>query len=167
MRGSRVASRSWRERIGGKRFWIDPPMNLFRRIAARFAQWRKPLPLGARGERAAARYLQRCGYQIVSRSDRGKLGEIDLVAIDGRTIVFVEVKTRRSQAAGHPAEAVDRKKQRRLTRLALSYLKRYGLLEYPARFDVVAVIWPDDAHPPTIEHFRDAFDAVGDQGMFG
>ncbi len=118
-------------------------------------------PLGPRGEDAAARHLQRLGYQILARGDLSKPGELDLVARDGATIVFVEVKTRRSQAAGHPAEAVDTAKQRRLTRLAVTFLKRHGLLESAARFDVVAVTWPEGQRRPTIEHFPNAFDAVG------
>ena len=101
-----------------------------------------PKPLGQRGEDAAARFLKRLGYKVLARSSRLWPGEIDLVALDGRTVVFVEVKTRTSQDAGHPAEAVDLRKQRRLTRLAVTFLKRHGLLEYPARFDVVAVTWP-------------------------
>jgi putative endonuclease len=124
------------------------------------------LPLGRRGENAAARYLQRLGYVIVARSQRDSIGEIDLVAVDGRTVVFVEVKTRTSQDAGHPADAVDDAKQRRLTRLALSYIQRHDLLECRSRFDVVAVTWNDAKKPPLIEHFRDAFEAVGVQGMF-
>ncbi len=102
----------------------------------------KPKSLGQRGEAAAARYLKRRGYKIVARSDRAARGELDLVAVDGRTVVFVEVKTRQSQEAGNPGEAVGRDKQRRITRLALSYLKRHDLLGYPTRFDVVAVTWP-------------------------
>ena len=128
--------------------------------------WRRYRSLGQRGERAAARFLRRAGYRIVGRRDRGRLGEIDLVAIDGRTIVFVEVKTRRSHDTGHPAEAVGLEKQRRLTRLALAYLKRHDLLEYPARFDVVAVTWPSGARRPRIEHFRNAFEAVGHGQMY-
>ena len=124
------------------------------------------LPLGRRGENAAARYLRRLGYVIVARGHRGLIGEIDLIAVDGRTLVFVEVKTRTSQDAGHPADAVDADKQRRLTRLALSYMKRHDLLENPARFDVVAVTWPDKGSRPVIEHFQDAFEAVGFKGMF-
>jgi putative endonuclease len=118
-------------------------------------------PLGQRGETAAARYLKRLGYKIVARGSRLRPGELDLVAVDGRTVVFVEVKTRQSGEAGHPAEAVDTAKQRRLTRLAVTFLKRHGLLEYPARFDVIAVTWPADQRRPTIEHFKNAFDAVG------
>ncbi|HEX5102167.1 MAG TPA: YraN family protein, partial [Pirellulaceae bacterium] len=124
------------------------------------------LPLGRRGENAAARHLQRLGYVIVARGHRGLIGEIDLVAVEGRTLVFVEVKTRTSQDAGHPADAVDAAKQRRLTRLALSYMKRHDLLDNPARFDVIAVTWPDQGSRPVIEHFKDAFEPVGFEGMF-
>jgi len=124
-----------------------------------------PKSLGRRGEEAAARYLKRLGYVIVARGHRDNIGEIDLVAVDGRTIVFIEVKTRTTHDAGHPADAVDQAKQRRLTRLALSYLKRHDLLECKARFDVVAVTWPDRGRPQ-IEHFKNAFEAVGFDGMF-
>ena len=132
-------------------------------------RWRNlfpPTKLGQRGEAIAAKYLIGRGYQIVARGSRGALGELDLVAVDGRTVVFVEVKTRRSQDAGHPADAVDDNKQRRLTRLAIGYLRRHGLLEYPARFDVVAVTWPEGRGKPTIEHIPRAFTAVGYEGMF-
>ncbi len=94
------------------------------------------------------------------------MGELDLVAVDERTIVFIEVKTRRTHDAGHPAEAVGAEKQRRLTRLALAYLKRHDLLECQARFDVLAVTWPKTARKPKIEHFQNAFPAVGRGQMF-
>ena len=136
------------------------------RLRQWLGRWRRPRTLGQRGEAAAARFLRRQGYTIVARSDRGRLGEIDLVAVDQRTVVFVEVKTRRSHDAGHPADAVDLAKQRRLTRLALIYLKRHGLLENPARFDVVAVTWSDDAQPPVLEHFRNAFEPTGQWQLF-
>ncbi len=129
-------------------------------------QRRMPQPLGRRGEAAAARFLQRRGFVIVARSERDMLGEMDLIAVDQRTVVFVEVKTRKSHQAGHPAEAVGDAKQRRLTRLALGYLKRHDLLEQRARFDVVAVTWPDGQKQPTIEHFRNAFTPVGRHQMF-
>jgi putative endonuclease len=122
--------------------------------------------LGRRGEDAAAQYLRRLGYVIVARGHRDSIGELDLVAVDGRTVVFIEVKTRTTHDAGHPADAVDEAKQRRLTRLALSYLKRHDLLECSARFDVVAVTWPAGRGQPTIEHFQNAFEAVGFDGMF-
>ncbi len=128
--------------------------------------WPKAVPFGLRGERLAERFLRRLGYTIVDRRTRGGLGEIDLVAVDQRTIVFVEVKSRRSHHRGHPAEAVDPRKQRRLTRLALSWLKRHDLLNARARFDVVAVTWPKTERSPTIKHIRNAFEAAGDGQMF-
>jgi putative endonuclease len=135
------------------------------RLPAIIDRWLRRLfprkTLGQRGEAAAARFLKRLGYKIVARSNRLDPGELDLVAVDGRTVVFVEVKTRQSGDAGHPSEAVDAAKQRRLTRLAVTYLKRHRLLDYPARFDVVAVTWPDGQRHPLIEHFPNAFDAVG------
>jgi putative endonuclease len=122
--------------------------------------------LGERGERAAERFVRRLGYTIVARRQRGRLGELDLVAVDDRTVVFIEVKTRRTHDAGHPAEAVGPDKQRRLTRLALAFLKRHDLLENAARFDVLAITWPETSQRPTIEHFKNAFDAVGRGQMF-
>jgi putative endonuclease len=123
------------------------------------------LRLGQRGERAAERYLRTRGYRILARGDRARFGELDLVALDGDTVVFVEVKTRQSQEFGHPSEAVDAAKQRRLTRLAVAFLKHYGLLEHPARFDVVAVTWPPDRDEPLVEHIPDAFESAGRGGM--
>jgi putative endonuclease len=120
-----------------------------------------PKTLGQRGEAAAARYVRRRGYKILARSDRFGPGEIDLVALDRDRIVFIEVKTRQSQEMGHPAEAVDEQKQRRLARLAVTFLKRHGLLECPARFDVIAVTWPDGKRRPVIEHMPNAFDSAG------
>ncbi len=141
-------------------------MNLVAIIRGRLRRWRTPPPLGRRGEQAAARYLRRRGYLIVARGQRDRLGELDLVAVDRRTVVFVEVKTRRSHEAGHPVDAVDLEKQRRLTRLALGFLKRHDLLEHAARFDVLAVTWPHGARRPQIDHFPDAFEAVGQRQMF-
>ncbi len=135
----------------------------FRRI---FAPRFQIQTLGQRGEAAAARFLKRLGYKIVARGERDKQGELDLVAVDGRTVVFVEVKTRRSADVGHPVEAVDPAKQRRLTRLAVAFLKRHRLLDESARFDIVAVTWPADKRKPTIEHFPNAFEAVGNQEFF-
>src|SRR5207245_8905823 len=114
----------------------------------------------------AARKSKKTRDVIVARGHRDNIGEIDLIAVEGRTVVFIEVKTRTSHDAGHPAAAVDEKKQRRLTRLALSYMKRHDLLECAARFDVIAVTWPDDHGQPTIEHFQNAFEPTGFSGMF-
>jgi putative endonuclease len=127
--------------------------------------WRRK-SLGQRGELAAIRHLKRQGYKIVAHGERSSLGELDIVAVDGRTVVFVEVKTLESQDHGHPADRVDADKQRRITRLALAYLKRHGLLEYPARFDIVAVTWPGGRDKPQIEHFKSAFEATKFDGLF-
>ena len=113
--------------------------------------------LGLRGERAARKYLARQGWRMLVTRSLELLGELDLVAEDDGTIVFVEVKTRRSYQAGLPAEGVDHAKQVRLARLALLFLKRHRLLEYPVRFDVVGVMWPAGSRKPTIEHYRNAF----------
>jgi putative endonuclease len=101
--------------------------------------------------------------RVLYRGYRTKLGEIDLIARESETLVFVEVKSRRR---GVPAEAVTREKQRRITMAALHFLRRYNLLEVRSRFDVVAIVWPDDRRPPEIEHIRNAFEAVGHGQMF-
>jgi len=125
------------------------------------AQLLAPRTLGQRGEAAAARYLRRRGHKVVARGSRLKPGELDLVTLHGDTLVFTEVKTRRSADQGHPAEAVTADKQRRLTRLAVTFMKRHGLLDRKARFDVIAVTWPEGNWFPKIEHIENAFDAVG------
>ncbi|NLE39838.1 MAG: YraN family protein [Pirellulaceae bacterium] len=125
-----------------------------------YRRWRPEKTLGERGEALAARYLRRRRYKILGRHVRLPSGELDLVALDGKTIVFVEVKTRQSDRQGHPSEAVTPEKQRRLTRLAVTFLKRHHLHEHPARFDVIGITWPDGGKP-RVEHFVNAFDAAG------
>ena len=104
------------------------------------------------------------------RGHRQRLGEIDLIALDGKWLVFVEVKTWASSQGGDPSQAVDARKQEKLTRAALIYLKRRGLLEQPARFDVVSIVWLNSSNTvksePTIRHFKNAFDAVGSGQMY-
>jgi putative endonuclease len=121
--------------------------------------------LGDRGEEAAARFLKGLGYRILARGLDLPLGELDIIAVDGRTVVFVEVKTRSSDDAGRPADAIDPNKERRMTQAALAYLKSNRLLQYAARFDVVAITWPKGAHRPEIEHYKNAFSPV-DTGQF-
>jgi putative endonuclease len=127
-------------------------------------EWLRGL-LGNRGERQAAAFLSKNGFRILARGVTNRFGEIDLIALDGETIVFVEVRTRRSLDAGDPAESVTLEKQAHLTRAALAYLKQKRLLELPSRFDVVAIVWPDDAKSPEIRHYKNAFEAVG-RGQF-
>jgi putative endonuclease len=114
--------------------------------------------LGDRGEQEASRYLRGRGMNVLQRGYRTRHGEVDLIALDGNTVVFVEVKARRQ---GAPAEAVTPEKQRRLTLAALHFLKKHRLLEQRCRFDVIAIVWPEDAAPPEIEHIANAFEAVG------
>ena len=139
---------------------------MFSAAIHRIRQWSKPKTLGERGERAAVRFLRKQRYVIVARGARDKTGEIDVVAVDGRTVVFVEVKTRTSDVAGGPMEAVDDDKQQRLTRLALRYLKRHDLLEQRWRFDIVAVTWPEGQRKPVIEHIKNAFEPTDAGQMF-
>lgn len=112
--------------------------------------------LGRRGEDAAAAYLERIGYTIVERNWQTKAGEIDLVALDGPTVVMCEVKTRRSIRKGTPEDAVTPTKQRRICRLADAYLQHAGLTDVPVRFDVVTllVLAEDRA---LLRHHRAAF----------
>ncbi|WP_166825213.1 YraN family protein [Thalassoroseus pseudoceratinae] len=116
--------------------------------------------LGDRGERRAARFLRKQGLKIVARQYRNRFGEIDIIARDADRLVFVEVKTWRAAEGGSPSDAVDLDKQRRLSRSAAAYLKRRGLYgRQPVRFDVVGIVWPDDAEP-TITWYRNAFEST-------
>lgn len=139
-------------------------MPLWNWLTTKLTAWRErlfpPLSLGERGERLAARYLRRKGYVIIARGQRNRYSEIDLIVVDGRTVVFVEVKTRTHQQAGHPAEAVDRDKQRRMTRAAEVYRRKHDLHEVSMRFDVIAITWPANERHPQIEHFVSAFEAA-------
>src|SRR3954466_1161962 len=136
-------------------------MSWLLRLRTWFAAPFRVKSLGARGEDAAANFLKRQGFRTLARGVDSRLGELDIIAVDGRTVVFVEVKTRTTHEAGSPAEAIDQFKQRRMTQAALGYLKTNRLLEYSARFDVVAITWPANARQPRIEHFKNAFAPVG------
>ncbi len=112
--------------------------------------------LGRTGEDIACEHLRKKGYEIVERGFRLFRGEIDVVARDGDTLVFVEVKTRADESHGRPEESVTPGKQRQIRRIARGYLLKYSLGEVPCRFDVVAILLrgPDDCR---LEHFKDAF----------
>lgn len=111
--------------------------------------------LGAWGERVAARHLKRAGYRIVSRNFRAAGAEIDLVALDGETLVFVEVKTRLGARAGDPQEAVDWRKQSTIRRAAAIFASRNRAESRPIRFDVVAIA--GDGVERRVEILKDAF----------
>src|SRR5947209_19998894 len=94
---------------------------------ARRPWWRRWF--GTRSERAAARFLKRLGYRIVARNYTCAHGELDLVALDGNCLVFVEVRSTGNETTAGPAASVDEAKQRRLTRLALHFLQKHHLLD--------------------------------------
>jgi putative endonuclease len=121
---------------------------------------------GTRSERAAARFVRRLGYRIVARNYTCPYGELDLVAVDGRCVVFIEVRSTGTADAARPAASVDQHKQRRLTQLALHFLQEHRLLGFAARFDVLTLSWPDGRREPAVTHYPHAFEAVGRFQMY-
>ena len=117
------------------------------------------LSLGKQGELLARAYLEQAGYTILAYNYRARSGELDIVAEEAGTLVFVEVKTRKDTSFGSPFEAVTMKKQRQMAKVALEYLGRHGGPERPARFDVVAVTFAGEA--PRIELMKNAFELNG------
>ncbi len=115
---------------------------------------------GHRSERAAAGFLRRLGYRILQHNFSCRLGEIDMVALDGQCIVFVEVRSTESADTAGPAHSVDRRKQQKLTQLGRYYLKVKNVNDHPARFDVLAISWPAQQAEPRIVHFPNAFEAA-------
>jgi putative endonuclease len=115
---------------------------------------------GATGEALAAHHLEQLGLRIVARNVHLRHAELDLIALDGATLVVVEVRLRASAGFGSAAESVDARKQRRIVRAATELLARGGLPRFSSvRFDVVAIY--ASADPPVVTHFRDAFTADG------
>ena len=125
------------------------------RTGAEAARRRNGIPLGRTGERIAARHLRRSGYRLLARNFRAAGAEIDLIAAEGETIVFVEVKTRMGTRSGRPEEAVDARKQERIYRAAEVYLSRSRAYERPIRFDIVAITGRGFGR--RVELFRNAF----------
>ena len=115
-------------------------------------------PLGDRGENVAAKYLRTLGYRILIRNWECKFGEVDIVARDGKMLVFVEVKTRKDSDP-EPEEQVNQNKQRQITKCADFYMTRYSNIQPSVRFDVIAVVWPRNQEP-IIRHIEDAFARV-------
>jgi putative endonuclease len=129
---------------------------LYRLADAARARRRGPAGTGRRGEDLAHRFLRRHGLTVVARNYRplSGSGELDIVAWERETLVFVEVKTRASAEFGSPDRAVDLEKEKYLRRAAGDYLRRSGLSWERARFDLVSIILQD---PPQIEWIKDAF----------
>jgi len=113
--------------------------------------------LGELGESIAVTFLQGAGFSIVEKNFRCVCGEIDIVARDGRSIVFIEVKCRKNMNFGPPQLAVTPFKQRQISKAALVWLSKKRLYDAEARFDVVAIV-VHEHDLPEIEHIRNAFD---------
>ena len=127
--------------------------------------------IGLQGEHEAARYLRQRGYIIISRRERILNGDIDIVALDKRTVVFVEVRSKTTTERGHPAETIDARKKQRICSLANAYIKQHRLEDYSFRLDVVTVLFTRppsiqtrwlfgrSSNTPIIEHFQNAFES--------
>lgn len=113
---------------------------------------------GKEGEKIAASFLKKSGYHIIETNFRCVLGEIDIVARENGELVFIEVKTRKSEALGYPEQAVGIKKQTKISRLALFYLQEKKLTDARARFDVVAITMSDSENE--IRLIKNAFDFI-------
>ncbi|MCM8783813.1 MAG: YraN family protein [Candidatus Omnitrophica bacterium] len=115
----------------------------------------RPSEIGSKGENLAAGFLRKKGLQILARNYRFKRQEVDIIAQDRDTICFVEVKTRTNKEFGLPEEAITLKKRKHLINLAVNYIKRFQLIGYNVRFDVVAINW--DKKIPQINYIKNAF----------
>ena len=115
--------------------------------------------LGRSGEKEAVELLQQSGYKILGRNVRAKFGEIDVVARDGQTLCFIEVKARSTTEFGFPEEGVVPQKRRQLIRLAQWYLQRERLPDCPVRFDVVSILFGPNKSPARTRLIKGAFEA--------
>ncbi|NIO10039.1 MAG: YraN family protein [Deltaproteobacteria bacterium] len=112
--------------------------------------------LGKEGEEIAERYLKNKGFKLLERNYRCPVGELDVIALDRKVLVFVEVRTRTSDGSGSPLESVDRRKQRQIIKTASYFLSQKRLHDHDARFDVVGISMGDGE--PVVEHIRNAFE---------
>lgn len=117
---------------------------------------RKNKNLGLRGEDAAARYLYMHGYEILERNWTCPIGEADIIARDGKTLVFIEVKTRSSIEKGFPSEAVSAKKRDKYEKIALMYVQDFNEVDIPVRFDIVGIV-VSGKNKAIIRHHINAF----------
>lgn len=114
------------------------------------------IDLGKLGEDLALKRIKRLGYKCLIRNYRCPLGEIDIIAKDGDTLVFIEIKTRRGRSLGYAKEAINRKKRRQVSKVALAYMKAHNCCDVKSRFDVVAINLTENKKQ--IEVIRNAFD---------
>ncbi len=111
--------------------------------------------IGREGEDRAVHYLKEKGYTILERNYRAERGEIDVVALDGEVLVFVEVKTKRHDSFGEPETWVDRRKQAQIGKIAQAYIQQHNIDDTDCRFDVIGVVTVDQN--TEIHHIEDAF----------
>ncbi|HOV78583.1 MAG TPA: YraN family protein [Bacillota bacterium] len=112
---------------------------------------------GAKGEEVAAEYLERNGYRLLSKNYSCRFGEIDMVAMDRETLVFVEVRSCSGEKYGPPEESITRRKQLKLRQLAWHYLKAEGKTGSSCRFDVISVLFGGNGDVKRLEHIENAF----------
>lgn len=112
------------------------------------------LEKGLFGENQATKYLVSKGYRIIDRNYRTKIGEIDIIATKSQLLIFVEVKTRTNNNYGYPYEAVNRRKQEKIVKNSLLYIKYKNLKNYQVRYDIIEVFLGEK---PRINHIEDAF----------
>jgi len=117
---------------------------------------RERLSLGEMGEKLALKNIKRLGYKFIAKNYRCPLGEIDLIARDGDCLVFIEIKTRRGRSIGYAKEAINKRKMRQISKVALAYMKANNCCDVKARFDVIAINIKDDREE--IEIIPNAFD---------
>jgi putative endonuclease len=115
--------------------------------------------IGGEGERLAAIYLEERGMRVIGTNIKNKIGEMDILALDGGTLVVVEVKTKTGIGFGSPEEMVGFRKQRKLIRCAQLYLLQQKLIGRPWRIDVVSVRMDED--PPRVTHIENAVESIG------
>ncbi len=111
--------------------------------------------VGNRGESLAEDYIKRKGYKIIHRNYRCKLGEIDIIAKDGDTIVFIEVRTKQNENFGSPQDSVTSTKISKISKTALNFIQEKNLSGYSYRFDFIAITFSQGK--PNIEHIENAF----------
>lgn len=120
--------------------------------------------LGAFGEDMACSYLESKGYKIIERNFSCRVGEVDIIGIDGDTIAFIEVKSRTGVSYGNPSEAVSRTKQGRIVKTALFFMTKHRLFDYMCRFDVIEVLTDGTKENININLIKNAFEYSGKYG---
>ena len=113
--------------------------------------------VGKVAEDTACKFLKKKGYKIIARNYRTRLGELDIVALDGETVAFVEVRSKKEGSFGPPGASINGEKSRRITRAAWNFLTKKGIRDRDCRFDVVSIVYQEGMKAPQISLFKNAF----------